>query len=612
MSETGTGNQIVRSSLAGAIGRGATEFVAARCGDAKPVLHETERLIFAGKNARVVSGENAICLIIGRPHLSQVGSGPEGPGSEGIEHWKAALLGQPSEIDAHVSGHFAAVYVDFAVGHVLLLTDRFGSYPLYYRHVGDGIAFADRADALFNETPQLSSQALFDYLYFHCLPGPDSVHEEVLRLEPGRVLRWEDRTSTEHNYWNRRADKPLYSDFGEAREDFRLRLKQSVQIECGEDTTGAFLSGGTDSSTVVGMLSECSKRPVRSYSIGFDVPGYDEARYARLASDRFGTLHKEYYVTPDDLVARLPGVAASLDQPFGNSSLLPALICAERAAEDGVTRLLAGDGGDELFGGNTRYAKQRVFGWYDRVPNPVKRILIEPVTGSKISASVPVLRKFRNYVQHARVPMPDRFETYNLLEREGVANILTEAWLQDIDVERPRRLQGQVWLDLAAENLIDRMLEYDWKFTLADNDLRKVRYAASMAGIEVGFPLLSNELTDFSLRLRPDWKVRGFNLRWFFKKALSDFLPQEIIRKKKHGFGLPFGSWVCEHPPLRKIAVPAVLGLVDRGLVNQGYVKLLLEDRLPKYPHFYGEMVWILMMLELWLQAHSPDWKVSC
>jgi asparagine synthase (glutamine-hydrolysing) len=207
--------------------------------------------------------------------------------------------------------------------------------------------------------------------------------------------------------------------------------------------------------------------------------------------------------------------------------------------------------------------------------------------------------------------MPDRFETYNLLEREGVANIFPEAWLREIDVERPRRLQGQVWLDLAAENLIDRMLEYDWKFTLADNDLRKVRYATSMAGIEVGFPLLSNELTDFSLRLRPDWKVRGFNLRWFFKKALSDFLPQEIIRKKKHGFGLPFGSWVCEHPPLREIAVPAVLGLVDRGLVNQGYVKLLLEDRLPEYPHFYGELVWILMMLELWLQAHSPDWKVS-
>jgi asparagine synthase (glutamine-hydrolysing) len=154
------------------------------------------------------------------------------------------------------------------------------------------------------------------------------------------------------------------------------------------------------------------------------------------------------------------------------------------------------------------------------------------------------------------------------------------------------------------------MLEYDWKFTLADNDLRKVRYGTSMAGIDVGFPLFSDELTDFSLRLKPEWKVRGVNLRWFFKKALAEFLPQEIIRKQKHGFGLPFGSWVCEHPGLRDIAVSALAALIDRGLVNKEYIKVLLEERLPKYPFFYGELVWILMMLELWLQSHSPDWKV--
>lgn len=605
------GATTVQSGLAGAIGREAAELVVACRGKVKPSIFTEDGLVFVGEEVEIVPRGNEIFAVIGRPRYSHNCVNGEASDSSRLEGWFGAFLSEPEEIDSRMSGHFALYYVDFSARRILLATDRFGSFPIYYRRVGNGFAFADRADALFNELPRLSTQGLFDYLYFHCVPGPGSVHEEVHRVEPGSVLVWEDGRLTEQVYWNRRAKEPLYDDFGNARTDFRRYLRQSVEDECNNETTGAFLSGGTDSSTVVGLLAERSERRVRSYSIGFDVPGYDEADYARLAADHFGTEHRDYYVTPDDLVKRLPDIAVRLDQPFGNSSLLPALICAELAAEDGVTKLLAGDGGDELFGGNTRYAKQRIFGWYEMIPGPARRLFLDPLSHLTVAARVPVLRKIRNYINQARIPLPDRLETYNLLEREGVVDIFTRTFLQDVVVEHPRLLQRQVWEELSAEHLIDRMLEFDWKFTLADNDLRKVRYAASIAGVDVGFPLLSNELADFSLRLKPDWKVRGTNLRWFFKRALSDFLPQEIIRKKKHGFGLPFGRWVCEHPTLRDIAVPSVIGLVDRGLVQEQYVKLLLEDRLPKYPNFYGEMVWILMMLELWLQAHSPDWKLS-
>jgi asparagine synthase (glutamine-hydrolysing) len=604
------GATTVQSGLAGAIGRDAAKLVFASRGNAKPSMFTEEGLVFAGEEVELISRGNEIFAVIGRPRFSYNGGNVGGGGAASIESWFGAFVDKPEELDSHVSGHYALSYVDFSARRVLLATDRFGSFSIYYRRVGSGIAFADRADVLFDEPPQLTAQDLFNYLYFHCVPGPRSVHEEVHRVEPGSLLVWEDGSLSEQFYWNRRAKEPLYDNFGKARTDFHRCLRQSVEEECSNETTGAFLSGGTDSSTVVGLLAERSEHRVRSYSIGFDVPGYDEAGYARLAADHFGTEHRDYYVTPDDLVKRLPDIAVRLDQPFGNSSLLPALICAERAAEDGITKLLAGDGGDELFGGNTRYAKQRIFGWYQTIPGPVRRVVLDPVSCSTSAERLPVLRKVKNYINQARIPLPDRLETYNLLEREGVVDIFTNSFLESVDVQHPRLLQRQVWEELSAEHLIDRMLEFDWKFTLADNDLRKVRYAASIAGVDVGFPLLSNELADFSLRLKPDWKVRGTNLRWFFKKALADFLPPEIIRKKKHGFGLPFGRWVCEHRALREIAVPSVTGLVDRGLVKEQYVKLLLEDRLPKYPNFYGEMVWILMMLELWLQAHSPDWKL--
>jgi asparagine synthase (glutamine-hydrolysing) len=160
------------------------------------------------------------------------------------------------------------------------------------------------------------------------------------------------------------------------------------------------------------------------------------------------------------------------------------------------------------------------------------------------------------------------------------------------------------------------MLEYDWKFTLADSDLPKVRAATQLAGIAVGYPFLNRELTDLSLSLPADWKVNGMALRWFFKRALQEFLPEAILRKKKHGFGMPFGVWLTKHEPLRELAQEALDGIARRGIVRREFVGELMATRVPQAPGFYGELVWILMMLELWLRAaelsaaygDDPDW----
>jgi asparagine synthase (glutamine-hydrolysing) len=560
--------------------------------------------VFAAPDARVVRSDSVLCLILGSPKLRGVHGAK-------IDCWQTALLGPTAQLDDRLGGHFAIVYMDLDARRVVLVSDRFSSHSLYYRPIHDGFAFADRATVLFDDRPSISLQALFDYLYFHCLPGPGTVHEGLMRLEPGRIVRWHQGELTEETYWARKGKGLVYTRFDQAKQDFHRLLREAVAEEVEPGTTGAFLSGGTDSSTVVGLLAEQSDKPVKSYSIGFDVDGYDEAGYAKLAAERYGTDHQIYYVTPDDLVANIPSVATSLDQPFGNSSLLPAMICAQRARDDGITKLLAGDGGDELFGGNTRYAKQKVFDCYGGIPAPLRRGVIEKLAAPDFYGAIPLLKKVRSYVDQANIPMPDRLETYNLLEREGMAAILPESWLRAVDSSHPHLRQRAIWADLAAGNLVDRMLEFDWKFTLADNDLRKVRYAAEMARIQVGFPLLSDDLVEFSLRLKPDWKVKGLRLRWFFKAALSDFLPREIIEKKKHGFGLPFGTWALEHENLRRMTHDAVRNLMERGLVRESYANVLMEERLPAYPSYYGELVWVLMMLELWLQSHSPGFHLD-
>jgi asparagine synthase (glutamine-hydrolysing) len=311
-------------------------------------------------------------------------------------------------------------------------------------------------------------------------------------------------------------------------------------------------------------------------------------------------------------VKAMPIVAAWYDQPFGNSSAVPAYYCAMLARSTGIEKLLAGDGGDELFGGNTRYATQRVFDAYSAIPNSLRSGLIEPVLlGLPFLKTMPLAKKAVGYVNQARVRLPDRLNSYNLLLRLGIEEVFSSAFLGAVDPQDPVLAQRGVWDETNAQALVNRMLAYDWKYTLADNDLPKVCGTAALAEIDVGFPLLSDDLVDFSLRLKPALKLKGFKLRYFFKEALRDLLPPEIISKKKHGFGLPFGVWLTRHSGLQALVRASFDTLSRRGLVKPDFLKELLSRRLAEHPGYYGEMVWLLVILEQWFAVRAPRFCFS-
>jgi asparagine synthase (glutamine-hydrolysing) len=307
-------------------------------------------------------------------------------------------------------------------------------------------------------------------------------------------------------------------------------------------------------------------------------------------------------------VRSIPQVAQSYDQPFGNSSAVPAYYCAKMARDDGVSRILAGDGGDELFGGNKRYATQRVFNVWDRTPAGLKAVL-GPAFDNGFTDRLPVLKKGSSYIRQASVPLPDRLQTYNLLQRLGIHEVLTARFMGMVDAHGPQQQQRDVWAQARGADLLDRQLAFDWRYTLAENDLPKVCGTTRLAGLEVAFPMLDTRLLDFSLKLPTHYKLKGLKLRWFFKEALRGFLPDEIITKKKQGFGLPFGVWAVRHPALQALARDTLGSLATRGVVKPGFIRTLLDDKLPEHPGYYGEMVWILMMLEQWLQKHAPGWR---
>ncbi len=487
-------------------------------------------------NASAQAPNNALCL--GQPRFTDPDLAAIAEREGLLAAWQQAYVRYGTSAPEHVTNDFAVAF-DTPSGGTFLAIDRFAIQTLCYRIDGNQFRCAARADEL--GAAELDPQAIFDYLYFHVIPSPRTVFKGVFRLPPGHCALFENGKLTVAPYWQPRFEEGRRESFASLRDEFLQTVRESVASRIGTEPVGCYLSGGTDSSTVAGMLTQITGRPAETYSIGFDVAGYDEMEYARIAVRHFGTHHHEYYVTADDLVAGIPAVAASYDQPFGNSSAVPAYYCARMAKQDGIDKLLAGDGGDELFGGNSRYAMQRLLGMYDSLPRWFCKGLAEPLTDSGWFDRIPLLKKGAGYVRHARVPMPKRMQNFNLLTRLGLDEVLTANFRQQIDAAEPERHQRAVYAACPPASLVNKMLFYDWRYTLAENDLPKVIGSARLANIDVGFPLLDDHLLDFSLKLPTAYKLKGLKLRWFFKEALRGFLPDAILTKKKHGFGLPFG-----------------------------------------------------------------------
>ena len=552
------------------------------------------------------------CAIIGTPQFSdsEAASAARSAGSAAglLKAWNT----HGENVAGQMHGNYALAVIDARSRSVFLAVDRFSVQTLCYSIDGNTIAFSDRADCVIGHGDDLDPQALFDYLYFHMIPAPRTVFRNVRRLPGAHALLMNPDGVKEIRHWPLRFDESHREQFDDAKTSFRQLIRDSVAEEIeGHSHVGAFLSGGTDSSTVAGMLGQITGNPTQAYSIGFEAEGYDEMEYARIAARHFGCKHHEYYVTPADLLASMPAVATHHDQPFGNSSALPSYYCAKMAQSDGCTKMLAGDGGDELFGGNSRYATQRFFEFYHSVPAGMRRF-IEPMCGDdSVLRKIPGLRQATGYVRHSRLPMPDRMMSFNLIMHLDPAKVLTPGFLSRVDLTEPLAHMRKTWSECSTPSLINRMLAYDWRYTLADSDLPKVRGATDMAGVSVGYPLLSDRLTDFSMSLHPEWKLRRFKLRWFFKEALRGFLPDEIITKKKKGFGLPFGVWANRDAGLKQLASESLRGLAERGIIREDFARKLIPDYLPEHPGYYGEMIWILTMLEQWLQLNAPKYSLS-
>ena len=564
----------------------------------------------AGRVARMLSvGTVDACLVVPEHDMQRIESLDLAPFARAFEE------GRQVELETLGLERYLGLFVDSERKRGLVAGDRVNLLAqLYCLHRKEGLLLSELLGPLLAAASEaqrkIRLQSLYDYLYFHFIPSPHTLYEGIQALVPEHWLVFDVLEMRQE-----RCNPLRYAPETAGQEPAlrKRRLLELIDASVGNclahlpESTGTFLSGGLDSSTVTGLASR--HRPgIRAYSIGFAQEGYDEIEYARLASERFGVEHHVYYVTPRDIAELVPRLAGSLDQPYGNSSIVPAYHCARMACEQGDTALLAGDGGDELFGGNFRYAKQLLFERYYRIPRFLRQWGFDPLCSALDGRRLPApFRKVVNYVNQARIPLPDRLETYNFIDRMGAEAIFTREFLSCIDRESPIGQLRAFYAAAVAEDPLNRMLDLDMKFTIRDNDLFKVDTACRMVGVAVEYPMLGREVIDFSLTLHQQEKVKGMRLRHLFKESVQGFLPDEIIQKKKHGFGLPFGHWAVQDRELAKLVRESLDAFSQRGVIRAEFIDSLLGRHLPEYPGYYGTFVWVILMLEQWLSSHQAS-----
>jgi asparagine synthase (glutamine-hydrolysing) len=504
-----------------------------------------------------------------------------------------------------LQGSYSIVLWDRLERKLLAAVDGFGINRLVYFENDKVFLIASRIDALTRTgelIPEVNPRAIANFLNFDVSLAPETVFTAVRRLCPGSLLMADARSTRIESYWDMRYGTADEQDEERLSRELEEVVEKAVATHCqGVDFAklGAYLSGGTDSSTVVGMMARTGRGPVKAFSIGFEEERFNELEYAAIAARKFHADHHTYLVSAQDCRDALPQMIRYFDEPFANSSAIPTYFCARLAAQHGVTTLLAGDGGDELFGGNERYLTDKVFQMYQTVPAVLRKGLIEPAL-KYFPMESGVIGKARKYVRRANISRLDRIYSYHFLCCHPWEDVFQPDFLEKLQGYSILETPSRHYHGACADDSLDRFLYLDVKVTLGDSDLPKVTQMSELAGVQTRFPFLDRAVA---------LKLKGFQKRYLFKRAFGSLLPAEVIKKKKHGFGIPVAVWLKSDTRMREWSRDILFssGSLARGYFKREFLENLIRWHAADDTTFYGDFLWSLFVLELWHQQYVDE-----
>ena len=497
-------------------------------------------------------------------------------------------------------GMFAFALYDERRRKLLVARDRLGKKPLHYALTGNRFLFGSEIKTILAVAPELASinnEALLQFLYFGYVLDPNTAFLPIQKLPAGHLLELEAGEVRVRQYW----DLPEYGSHRprseeECLEELEWRLAEAVRIRLISDVPlGALLSGGTDSSTIVALMARASSKPVKTFSIAFAHDDFNEARYARLVAERFGTEHHELVVEPN-ILETVETLTRSIEEPFGDSSMLPTYYVSCMARKH-VTVALSGDGGDEIFAGYDRYAINRrrdVLGGLPEWAGSFYRERMYPL--------LPKTMRGRRLSYSASLPWRERYVDsvafLPLFERD--TPLLSDDFREVLRKGNPERVMYEAFDRAPAKDPIDKLLYLDTKTYLVGDILTKVDRMSMATSLEVRVPILDHVFVEWATGLPAEWKLRGKQQKYILRKLAERVgVPHEALHRPKQGFAMPLVHWIRHE--LKDLITSALLEprTLQRGYFNPKGVQRLFDE------HFSGRRdhsagIWRLLMLELW------------
>lgn len=519
-------------------------------------------------------------------------------------------------------GMFAFALWDRRERKLYLARDRMGEKPLYYGWHDGTLLFASelkalRAHPLFR--PQLDRGAVALYLRHSYIPAPYSIYKGIRKLPPGTILTIEGGTSDSTAYWSLKDLAENSTPFtGEERENavdiLEAALREAVKLQMISDVPlGAFLSGGVDSSTIVALMQSQSGEAVKTFSIGFMQEQYDEAKYAKEVAKHLGTDHTELYVTPQEAMTVIPRLARIYDEPFADSSQIPTILVSELARSK-VTVSLSGDGGDELFGGYTRYF------WGDAIwrrirliPQSVRRVTSWGIKSVPLNTWNSIIGKSGTLIPAFRQSHPGN-KIYKLAHlmasetQEEMYKSLVSQWQDPQEIisaaEHGTVLTNPIQWP-SVNNFPERMMYFDMMSYLPDDILVKVDRAAMSVSLETRVPFLDHRLIELAWRMPLNLKITETQGKWLLRQVLYRYVPAHIIERPKMGFGVPIEHWLRNE--LRDWAESLIdpKTLSDQGLFHAGFINTCWQEHLTGKGSWHHGL-WNILMFQAWL-AENKD-----
>ncbi|MCY2993085.1 MAG: asparagine synthase (glutamine-hydrolyzing) [Planctomycetota bacterium] len=505
----------------------------------------------------------------------------------------------------HLNGMFAVAIWDARQRRLVLGRDRLGKKPLVYRHEPGRLSFASELKSLL-EIPgmprEIDPGAIDEYLTYQYVPHPRTIFRGIHKLPPGHVAVYSDETLQVQPYWQPdfQVERPLPE--AEAIERLRDVFESAVELRLqSEVPLGAFLSGGVDSSLVVAIAQQKLAQPMKTFSIGFPVPEYDETRYARLVATHLKTDHHEFQVTPDGM-AILPQLVWHYDEPFADSSAIPTWYVSQLTRQH-VTVALSGDGGDELFAGYPRYKAVALSATLDRLW-PLRWMF-----GSHLWQRLPsstrqksTLRRFKRFCEVLHTPPLRRYlDWIGIFNEAARGSLYADEFLERLPDRDPLLFLQAAWDRVRDRDPVTAMSLTDLVTYLPCDLMTKVDVASMAHALECRQPFLDYRVVELAASLPIGLKYRGGQGKRLLRAAFGHLLPRVIWTRRKMGFGVPLEHWFRNE--LRDLTHDVLLGTTagQRGFFRPERVRQLVEQ------HERGEAnhcyrLWALLILELWMQ----------